>query len=407
MINSFTHINSKILAGLIKLTENKLILVSPGLTNEVAVSIAQQLNQNRIKAVEVIIDSNPDAIRYGYGQLEAIKTLQNLNIKLRTQPGIRIGIIITDSVSLMFSPTPQNLEEEIKSNSTPNAIYLEKKQVEEILDSILPETVKNSGAREIEIGKNEIKKEEMKAIEKDLNERPPIKPDLERRMRVISSVFQFVDAEFKGARIFNNSFSLTGRDLGIKDDELASRISARYQLFNQKQMTKLKEEFDLESVLNRIKDAYLKKIPNYGSVLHYRNVKDFNEAIEEFKSELKKTKPALEKLFAKMLIDSRKTLFSFIKENLTKNYNADELKKIMKPFPIDQFIQHYLDKKIKSATNTITDISFTFKITNVSSQLINDEEFRVGIEEAFGKRFDEIVKIESAVGTNPQEELFN
>lgn len=407
MINSFTHINSKILAGLIKLTENKLILVSPGMTNEVAIAIAQQMNQNRIKDVEVIIDSNPDAIRYGYGQLEAIKTLQNLNIKLRTQPGIRIGIIITDSISLMFSPTPQNLEEEIKSNSTPNAIYLEKKQVEEILDSLILERALKIESREVEIGKKEIKKEEIKAIEKDLTERPPLKPDLERQMRVISSVFQFVDAEFKGARIFNNSFSLTGRDLGIKDDELASRISARYQLFNQKQITKLKEEFDLESVLNRIKDAYLKKIPNYGSVLHYKNLKRFEDAIKSFLSEIEKVKQDIEKTFQDMILDSREDLFAFIKRNLKQIYTSEELKKITKPFDLDTFIQLYLDKKMKIAINSISEVSFTYKITNVSNQLINDRKFRAGIEKAFDKKFDDIVKIESAVGAEPQEELFN
>lgn len=403
MDNSFTIINSTILAELVKTAEDRLIIVSPGITNDVAIAIAQKVNEDKIKSIEVIIDSDPDAIRYGYGQIEAIKTLQNLNIKLRTQPGIRIGIIITDLVSLIFTPTPQNLEEEIKSLSTPNAIYLEKKQVEELLDSIITERVAKSDSGEVEIGKKEIKKEEVKNIEKELIERPPIKPDLERRMRVISSVFQFVDTEFKGARIFNNSFSLTGRDLGIKDENLASRISARYQLFNNDQINELKNQFDLETVLNRIKDAYLKKIPNYGSVLHYKNTKEFTQAIEFFQEEIKNTKQNIEETFSEMLKKSHQELFSFISENLKKNFSQKELQNITRPFDLEKFILKYLDKKMKSALNSISDISFTFKITNVSPQLINDESFRAGIEKAFDQKFDDIVQIDSAVKAKEEE----
>lgn len=405
MNKTFTYVNSQKLVDLIKLTETKLVLISAGISNEVAIAIVQQINEKKISSFEIILDSNPESIRYGYGQIEAIKTLEKFNVKIRVQKGIRIGIIITDDVSLMFTPTPLNLEEELNNDSTPNAIYLSDTQVEDVLQSLDP--TKKGEKQEIEIGTTIIKKEEIKAIEKDLEERPPIKPDLERQMRVISSVFQFVDTEFKGARIFNNSFSLTGRDLGIRDEKLASRISARYQLFNQDQVMKLKEEFDLESVLNTIKDAFLKKIPNYGSVLHYQNAKKFEEAIESFKSELEIVKPKIEELFSEMLSTSRKELFIFIKENLTRNYKTDELKRITRRFSIDEFINIYLDKKMKSTTNTITIISFTLKITNVSTQLINDEVFRKGIEKSFGKKFDEIVKIESAVGANQQEELFN
>lgn len=403
----FTFINSKKLIELIKLTENKLVLISPSIINEIAIAIAQQINEKKINSVEIILDSNPEAIRYGYGQIEAMKTLEKFNVKIRVQRGIRIGIIITDDVSLMFTPTPLNLEEELNTDSTPNGIYLEKKQVEEILDSIIPERSLQIESREVEIGKKEIKKEEIKAIEKDLEVRPPIKPDLERQMRVISSVFQFVDIEFKGARVFNNSFSLTGRDLGIRDENLASRISARYQLFNHDQVTKLKKEFDLESVLNTIKDAFLKKIPNYGSILHYQNTKKFEEAIASFRQELEKVKPKIEELFSELLSSSRNELFKFIKDNLKRNYNPDELRGITRLFSLDEFINIYLDKKMKSAANTITNISFTLKITNVSTQLINNEEFREGIENVIGTKFDEIVKIESAVGAEPQEELFN
>ena len=50
----FIFLNSKKLVDLIKLTETKLFLVSPGITNEIAIAIAQKTIENKIQSIDVI-----------------------------------------------------------------------------------------------------------------------------------------------------------------------------------------------------------------------------------------------------------------------------------------------------------------------------------------------------------------
>ena len=52
-------------------------------------------------------------------------------------------------------------------------------------------------------------------------------------------------------------------------------------------------------------------------------------------------------------------------------YFPEELQMIIRPILLENFVNNYLDKKIKSIKNIITGISFNNKITNVSEQLIN------------------------------------
>lgn len=405
----FTIINSKILIELIKLTEQKLVLISPGITNEVAIAIAQQINEKKINSVEIILDSNPEAIRFGYGQIEAIKTLEKFNVKIRVQKGIRIGIIITDDVSLMFTPTPLNLEEELNNDSTPNAIYLGKKQVEDILDSILPDRSEKTKMGKSEIGEEEIKKEEIKAIEKDLTERPPIKPDLARRMLVVSSKFQFVDIQFGGARLKNHSFSLNGKDLGIKNNALANRITARYKLFDEKQLLSIEKKFDLEEKLKKIKKHFLLSVPGYGTILYFTKRKEFEKSLLEFQKLIDKQKNEVEDQLRKTLEVSRDKVIPWMKQNL-KRLGKSELEEILYPMSIndlDNFVYNYVADKFPTAKSMLENISFSLKITNVSDQLINDEKFKSKIGKVLKLNFEEIVKVESAVGAEQQEELFN
>ncbi len=37
--------------------------------NEVAIAIARRVNEKKINSVDLIVDNNPEAIRFGYGQL--------------------------------------------------------------------------------------------------------------------------------------------------------------------------------------------------------------------------------------------------------------------------------------------------------------------------------------------------
>lgn len=394
----FTFVNSTRIKKILDTASERVVLVTPGLIGDVAVGLIHCSQRIELDKIIVIVDNSSQAMRNGYGNIEAIEELNLHKIIVRNQPNLRIGLLIVDDFSIIFNPLPQIVEAEPDSDDKPNALIISIKEAEKILSKIV--YTGNGSPNLPEIGMKEVEKEEIKEIKVDLDKRPPIKPNLARQMWVISSKFQFVDMEFNGARPYNHSFSLSGKDLGIKNNALARRVSARYQLFEDKQIEVLKKKFNLEPKLNKIRDHFLIQIPSYGSVLYYQNNKNFLNAIEMFKSELNTSLTELRKHITEMLFDSRKKIFPWIRQNL-KRLNKNELSEIIYPYKLenlDSFIESYLDKKFTTSDEIISSISFTLKITNVSDQLINDETFRKKIEDAFKVDFEKIVKTESAIG---------
>lgn len=400
MNSTFTFINSKRITDLIEKASRRVVLISPGILGDISAAIIRASRKIDQENIVVIVDNSSQSIRNGYGSIEAVETLILNQIKVRNQPNLRIGLLITDDLAFIFSPLPQIVEVEPDSENKPNALRISVSEAENILSKLL----KNANAlfNELEIGKNEVKKEEIKSIQKDLEDNPPIKPDLARKMWVTTSTFQFVDMQLCGARLQNNSFSLSGKDLGIKNNAVAKRVSARYKLFDDKQILEIKKKFDLESKLNKIREHYLIKLPKYGSILYYKKKKDFLATIGSFKSELEQSITEIQASIDGMLIESRKKISPWIKQNL-KRLNKKELSEIIYPFSlahIDDFIESYLNMKLTRTEDIISKISFTLKITNVSDQLISDDNFRKRIEEAFNRSFDDIVKTESAVSAS-------
>jgi hypothetical protein len=411
MDNTFICLNSKIISDLIDATEREICFVAPGISNDIANAMVRCLNNNPNILIEVIIDDDPNVIRYGYGVIEAINTLSKYRITIRYQRGLRIGLISTDVASYIFNPTPLIIEEEPNDNSKPNAILISEQEAAKILQSIKTTSELNNSSEGIELGKKILTEGSIKSIKIDLDKRPPIKPDLFRQMNVISSIFQLVETHLTGARVQAKTFTLTPQDLGIKNKDVANRIRASYKIIEHEDILELNE---LESMLNNIKGQYFINIPKYGKLILYESVSAFNSAINELRNEIVKKQKSLLDSVSNKLQKSKELLIPLIAENLAA-IPFDELRKVVFPLKPDksgikEFVIQKLDKKFPNAEKILSDIELTVKITNVSSQLIAEKDFREKIEAAFGKSFDEIVKIESAVQTKSlddgQSELF-
>ena len=276
MNKTFTALNTRNIVGLIDATKQQLTYAAPGINNEIAAAIVRCKQNNPGIKIEIIIDNDPDAIRFGYGSFEGINTLILNKIKLRYHNGLRIGLISTELVSYIFNPSPQIVEEEPKDSATPNAIILSEHEVAKILKSTQYKDEPGKDKPISEIGNNVMSKEEMKNIQKDLEIRPPIKPNLFRQMNVINSVFQLVETHLTGARVQAKTFTLTPQDLGIKDKEIAKRIRASYKIIENEAIVELSE---LEEMHYKIKEHVLHTNPQVWHVIKYENLKNFDDAI--------------------------------------------------------------------------------------------------------------------------------
>ena len=62
--------------GQINCARRRLLVVAPGLTEEVARAIASKWQELGRDSVRVVLDPDPDNCRLGYGDLSALKLLQ-------------------------------------------------------------------------------------------------------------------------------------------------------------------------------------------------------------------------------------------------------------------------------------------------------------------------------------------
>jgi hypothetical protein len=54
--------------------------------------------------MKVILDSDPEVYRLGFGDQEALSTIRAKNLfDLREQPGVRIGVVISDDTTMVLS----------------------------------------------------------------------------------------------------------------------------------------------------------------------------------------------------------------------------------------------------------------------------------------------------------------
>ncbi|MFZ1519449.1 MAG: hypothetical protein WAU11_11770 [Ignavibacteriaceae bacterium] len=401
----FLTLNSDKICSLLDSANERVVVAAPGFTDKVSARLINCSGRIGKKNVYVIIDDDPEAVRLGYGSFDTFKTIFLNKVTLKKQRGIRIGLLMVDDKSFVYNPTPQIIEEEPTKSNIPNAIKLSTNEGNEILNSLFPPDNLFEDEKDAEIGSEKLTENEIKKIKADLEKRPPIKPELERKIRVIRSHFQFVELELKGASLQNHVFSLTGQDLGVTNKDLAKRIRAQYKLFDADQLLQLSSITDLQERLNKLKKHYLISVPKYGTIIYHYDDSDFAKKIKEFEESITARKNSVKEALERVLLESKKSISPWIKENLLR-INHKDLTEIVYPYKIenlDEFIERYLDEKFTTPETLLSNITFFEKVTNVSAQLIESAEFRDAIEKSLKIKFENLVKIGPAVEVSEED----
>src|SRR5690349_18619460 len=102
------------LIGLVSCVRRRLAVIAPGLSVPVAEALVETWRRLGPQAVQVILDPDPEVCRMGYGDFAALKLLQEtaeaMGARIHQQPGLRIGVVVTDEATAVFSPTPLLIE---------------------------------------------------------------------------------------------------------------------------------------------------------------------------------------------------------------------------------------------------------------------------------------------------------
>jgi hypothetical protein len=283
---SIVNMDDSQLMALIDTAQKRLVFMCPGLSLEVARVIADRWQGLGPDQVKVILDIDPEVARLGYGSLEGLELIQKeaerLGVVVFHQPGIRIGLLILDESTIIFSPRPLLIEASSTQGFQPNAIWLDH------VPSLIVREIGwgQEGGREQSIGLHEVTLDQIESVKTDLLKNPPQKFDISRIVQVFNSRFEFVEVEVRGCSISRKTAMIPTDLMPFINDPIArSNLHSTYQIVREGSELSGQE---IREYRKDFIDKLLVQIPDFGSVVLRENKEELLSRIEALKQKIEK-----------------------------------------------------------------------------------------------------------------------
>lgn len=403
-MQTFTAVTDERLAATIRQARSRVVLVTPGISEVVALAIeALTVVLDRPKVV-VILDPDEDAYRVGYGDLKGIERLRTLverpSITLRSQRGLRIGVLIADDDILLWAPTPKAVEGD-RDEGEPNGIRLDRTaDVSAQLDQALGPDDSNAVLTRADIGRDTLNAEQVAVTVKALAANPPAPVDLSKIARIFSTKIQFVECTLRGAqwteRETKVSSLLLNADVpeGLKElfdtkirpfskqADLAVEVQAmvRGQLafdMTGKPIMDSRTQAEIRQDWDDILKRYLRRMRNFGLLIRRADKPAFEAEVAAFQTVLQ----TWVKGFRKEVEKDENTLVSDITKLIMTRMAAKSspAQPQMKPESVEEMIR----AGIQGMRIIEPSVKLVFK--DVSWESTGDPEFRKALGEVLPK----------------------
>lgn len=310
-MTTFSSINEETLAAAISCCQNRLVYIAPSVTLLVAQAIESLLLRKDEPSITLVIDTDPEVCRLGYGTVEGLKHLQQIvdqyHLALRYQSGLRVGVLISDEEVIAYAPTPLLIEAGTTSNgkAQSNAIILGSNPLNEVLTACAEDSL----LTQAEIGNQAITPDMLKATLSSLEEQPPKAYDISRIERVYSSKLQYVEFEVVGYRLSSRRAKIPNDLLVGNDEVLEQRLQNSFSLLEGKDTLVVEindcdphtnepklikgepktikySEIQIEKDRKKIYEDFLTVIPKHGQLITRARRNAFDARITWFESRL-------------------------------------------------------------------------------------------------------------------------
>ncbi len=178
----------------------RLVFFAPGVSEAVSKALVACMQFGQVKQIIMAIDGDEETCRLGYCDAPSLEKLfaaaQQFKFPLKRQPGLRIGILMTDDNVLVWTPTPLMFEAP-RQHAEPNGMMLTPETFK-----VLPEAMgvdPHKPNAPAEIGNIVFQVDEVKKVVDAIKAAPPAPFNLARLSRVFSSKFQFIEPVLHGA----------------------------------------------------------------------------------------------------------------------------------------------------------------------------------------------------------------
>lgn len=257
------------LSRIIESAEERLIVVTPGLSLSVAKGLADKWRRMGADKVVVTLDVDAEVCRLGMGNFKAVELLEetahNLGATLNIQPGLRIAVIIADHQTLIYAPTIEYVHARPESGANrtlqPNALYvgLPPADLERDLG------MGPDGIKEQTIGLDKAERSTIKEVKQDLEKCPPQPFNLTRRLRVFTAHIQFVELRLTGCMVGRRSIRIPSDLIGLTDETTRKLLESKFRILAEGDTGVWGEE--LRRIKEFIVERFMVLLPGFGHVV--------------------------------------------------------------------------------------------------------------------------------------------
>lgn len=301
---AMTVANDDTLEAMILAAQRRVILIAPGTSLRVALALVDSWRRLGPEAVTVTLDVSGEVCRLGLGEYQAVELLEkaaaNLGTTLTRHEGLRIGVLISDDQTLIYSPTALSVEPPAREGKklTPNAIRV----------GPPPEQLRREvgcgpeGVKERVIGLDKADKAVMNAVSEDLKKTPPRRVDLSRHLRVFSARLQFVELRLLGCMLHRKMITIPSDLVSPADESTRRLLQSKFRLIGDDEDSVWGDH--IYRIKQFIVEKHLVAISGYGHVLPSHNTAAFERAIRVLRRMIERAKKRREHEI-QVLIDAR------------------------------------------------------------------------------------------------------
>lgn len=378
---TFCRVEDRQLIEAINCAAARLVFAAPGISLPVAKTLETKWRQLGRDAISVILDVDAAVCHLGYGTLDGLEHLQKTAAELGAlvchQPGLRIGIVVSDQSTLIYTPTPLLIERATQQSDHPNGIMLSSPPANLADDlGIGPE-----GVVERQIGGDAVPAEKMKALADDLKSNPPLPFDIFLPVLVFNSQVEFVEFNLEKIQLERQEIPIPAKLMGFA----ARNIHGLFRLEVSEAL--LAEKDKLERKKREIDKKFTRPMRGFGGSIIRRSDKEaFGAAVKELKTALESFRKAVRAQFSAVAADNKRKLVDDLSKAIMHN-PPDECRSLLAQPNPEKHIREWLNDELQSAfakvEKTADEMRVTVRFKGVTYECLKEPEFIGRASEAF------------------------
>jgi len=365
------------ISDLLMQAKQRVVLIMPGIHEEWLQALQMNENVSKIE-IKVCIDNSEESIRSGYGSVESIAMLEQMQSEIKECEGLRINLIVSDEKAFLLF-----MESRLIAGNPVgyNAIELDQHSSNNIIQQFFPIIDNLFTKQNVPVISSPLSKEKSQAVKEAIKINPPAEPDLKRQINTYTTLFQYAEVSFEGANLQSKTITIPPNALPFKDAELKKRMKTRFNLFSKEQTNKWEALLDIKQKVEALRKKYLTpcKVRKERSILMKTKKNEFLKELSALKTESENLVKKIIDDVQKALHESKDVLKSELTTFFTEN-QPDDVKSVenneSKNRMIADIVNETLAKtKIPTANSLIKNFKLDTQYAELTVEDLNDKDF--------------------------------